>query len=514
VAAAIEAAYPDDSRYHQVLAGHYYVAGEALSEARYAILAAQEALKNGLFREAVFYLDRVLKLPIESEQKVIGMLSTAYFGLGDFQSSRAAAENGLRLLGVYIPRSDRALAIDLLREAVKQLLLRLLRGRWIFRRRHFDEAAIQKISTLLLHLGYIYEFECEKLFALCNTLKAINLVEIERIRSLRAVSYYFAAILYQARPLSALGMADRYVTLAEEALTRGQDHEHYGHALLVKAAYASMQGEWEAAMQTVTQARTFFSDRGAVRDVDNMLGLRVHCEFLMGEWDSCYSDATFVYESAQKRNDLQAALGSLMWMLSHWIRRGDREQMRVVMDQAPQYLQRSHSRSMVIWSGAMMGLAHYQLGNMDAARQAADPALKIVQRKSPISSWLHEPFSALAELYLNLWQDGDRGSRASAKIAYKALMNLGSVYRVSLPCAHIWQGRFHFLDGDLGRAAHCWQQALVMARQYRTPFYEGLAHHYLAHQPSDDPGEQQRHLETAKAIFERLSADGTWNPTP
>jgi tetratricopeptide (TPR) repeat protein len=212
-----------------------------------------------------------------------------------------------------------------------------------------------------------------------------------------------------------------------------------------------------------------------------------------------------VYESAQKRNDLQAALGSLMWMLSHWIRRGDREQMRAVMDQAPPYLQRSHSRSMVIWSGAMLGLAHYQLGNIDAARQAADPALKIVQRKSPISSWLHEPFSALAELYLNFWQDGDRGSRASAKIACKALMNLGSVYRVSLPCAHIWQGRFHFLDGDLRRAAHCWQQALVTARHYRTPFYEGLAYHYLAQQPFDDPDEQQRHLEAAKAIFERLS---------
>jgi eukaryotic-like serine/threonine-protein kinase len=511
IADAIETIHPSDSRYYQILAVHYNNAAMHSQEARYATLAGEDALKNGLFEEAVSYLKRMVELhmvlPVEASQKatVIRMLSTAYMGLGDFENSRKSAEEALRLLGVRMPKTDTELGIALFREVTKQLLYKFMRGRWMFRHRAFDSQKIQDISTLLLHLGYIYEFECEKIFALWNTLKAINLVEIENFVPLRAVAYYFAAILYQAKPLSSLHLADGYVARGEEALTQGQnDTQLYGHALLVKAAYGSMHGDWEVSMETISQARTFFAERGAVRDVDNMLGLEVHCEFLMGDWDHCYANAEFVYESAQKRNDTQAALGSLMWMLSYWIRRGQWDQARVVLAQAPELLRHSHSRSMIIWSGAMMGLAHYKLGDVQAARRTADPALKIVQAKAPISNWLHEPISALSELYLNLWHDGDAACRPLAKTACHALKNLSNVFRVSQPSASVWQGLYHFENGQHQLAEHFWKNALEHARTYRTPYYEGLAHYYLAHKLPDTS--HTGHSEAAVQLLNRLGA--------
>ncbi|HLA43860.1 MAG TPA: hypothetical protein VJZ27_10510, partial [Aggregatilineales bacterium] len=403
-------------------------------------------------------------------------------------------------------RTGMETGIDLLWEAGKQIVYRLI-GHRVFKRREFDPQSVQEISTHLLHLGYIYEFECEKWLALCNTLKAINLVEIDRMPTLEAVTYYFAAILTQAKPLSYLGLAQRYIERGEVALAAtGQNDLSYGHGLIVKAACASINGDWESAVHTVNRARTFFSEHGAVRDVDNALGLQVHCEFLMGEWDLCYESAAFVYQSARQRRDLQATLGAFMWMLSQWVRRGEWEQVRAMLDDASEHLAYPHSRSMIIWSGSVMGLAYCYLGEPELALKTAEPALKIVKMKAPISNWLHEPLSALAELYLILWQQGDVACRTSAKSACHALINMSSVFRVSQPCADVWQGLYCFLDKRHHHAGRYWRQALTKARQYRTPYYEALAHAYLAQLDSENSVEKQQHLTAAAQIFENTGA--------
>lgn len=510
VAEAIESVHPHVPHYYPILASHYKIARAFSREAQYAALAAEQAMSNGLFSEAVTFFERSLELyidfPIAPPQKaaLMSRLSVAYFNLGQLENSRLAAEQAVRLLGVAVPSAAWALGLRIVQEFTRQVWYRLP-GNFRFQHQISNIETLENISTLLLHLGYIYEFECKKFFALYNTLKAITLAEFHPTLSFRPVAYYFAAILYQAKPFSYFNLSPRYIALGDATINASKNTATYGHALLAKAVYATIQGQWDMTFHALAEARTCFNDLGSARDVDNILGIQVHSDFLTGDWESCYIHAAFVYDSAESRNDLQATMGSLMWRLSYCIRRGEWDQVQEILEKGHDLLRFPQSNSIMIWSGSLMGLASYYLGDREKAQQLAQSALTVIQAKSPVSNWLHEPFSALAELYLLLWQQGDRAYRQPAKRVCRALEEMSNIFCVSQPCAEIWLGRFAFLDGKPRQAQQRWQTALAKAQHYQTPYYEGLAHYFLA-QTESDTHEKEQHLKQALQIFDRLKA--------
>ena len=88
------------------------------------------------------------------------------------------------------------------------------------------------------------------------------------------------------------------------------------------------------------------------------------------------------------------------------------------------------------------------------------------------------------------------------------LRKAGRLYPTALSRAARLEGTGAWLNGKTARAQVLWQRALELARTWRMPTDEGLAHYELA-RTAEPGGTRELHLTRARHIFEHLGATGS-----
>jgi tetratricopeptide (TPR) repeat protein len=106
VAEAIERVYPNEPEQAGALAFHWAKAGDTEKEARYMLLAGQQALASGAYQKALSFLERALELEEQAEAadkpmpelaQLRRQLGETCYGLGDYARARELLYESLKL---------------------------------------------------------------------------------------------------------------------------------------------------------------------------------------------------------------------------------------------------------------------------------------------------------------------------------------------------------------------------------------------------------------------------------
>jgi tetratricopeptide (TPR) repeat protein len=103
IAIGFENAHPAETEYISILSYHYANAGNETKERHYAALAGEQALRNGLYRDAIEFLERALALASKSnlnnfekqQIKLRQRIGEARLGLGEYEQARQIYEQNL-----------------------------------------------------------------------------------------------------------------------------------------------------------------------------------------------------------------------------------------------------------------------------------------------------------------------------------------------------------------------------------------------------------------------------------
>src|SRR5206468_1928297 len=145
-------------------------------------------------------------------------------------------------------------------------------------------------------------------------------------------------------------------------------------------------------------------------------------------------------------------------------------------------------------------------GEQALALQAADKAARLIAGGSPMGYWTRNAYAGVAEVYLTLWEAGDREYARPARQACAALRKYARVFPIAEPPAGLHQGLAEWLDGRPSRARLAWQKSLAAAERLAMPLDQGRAHYEIGrHLPTHDAARRQ-HLERACALFEQIGA--------
>jgi hypothetical protein len=145
----------------------------------------------------------------------------------------------------------------------------------------------------------------------------------------------------------------------------------------------------------------------------------------------------------------------------------------------------------------------------------ANKVLDLASTISPTVYSLDVGFSAVAEVYFDLWEkalenpngllDANRFRQMSEK-ALKLLKGFRTIFPIGQPYLALYSGRRDWNMGKHQNAVKTWEKGLEAAKKYRLLYEEGLLRVRLASAFKNEPDEQQVHLHCAARIFETMGA--------
>ncbi|HUG33367.1 MAG TPA: hypothetical protein VMJ90_01255, partial [Anaerolineales bacterium] len=134
-------------------------------------------------------------------------------------------------------------------------------------------------------------------------------------------------------------------------------------------------------------------------------------------------------------------------------------------------------------TNAQLALAHHHLGHRDAALEVAGRVLALADRVSCTVYSLDIGFSAVAQVYFDLWEQALRtpdgtidqaAMKAGAKRAVKLLRRFAGTFPIGKPYALYFQGWYDSLTMKPLQALTAWRRGLEAARKYNLLYEEGL----------------------------------------
>jgi hypothetical protein len=119
---------------------------------------------------------------------------------------------------------------------------------------------------------------------------------------------------------------------------------------------------------------------------------------------------------------------------------------------------------------------------------------------------IFEGYACVAEVYLSLWEAGDRAAARLARQACAALRQYARAFPIALPRAWLWNGLGVYLSGHHRRGLAAWRKSLAAAERLAMPCEQGRAHYQIGrHLPPSDPA-REAHLTEARQIFANIGA--------
>jgi len=527
VAEGLETVYQD--RVEEIagqLAKHFSIVGNTQKTTQYLQLAGERALKQYAYREAIDHLSRALEPNLDGDPdggvadpaqlaRLHGQLGQAYRGAGDLAKCQEHLLGALALLDRPIPDTPGKLLMGLLGQLTRQILHRLQPKHFIARQASQGKREILlETARIYSLLGYIYYFANEIGLSIYTTLRNLNLAELAGPSPELAGAYGYMCLAIGLVPLH--GLAEAYSIRAFKVARSVNQRSNLVSVSIVTSAYKSGVGQWAAVREILEETRIICEQIGDYRQWGECLSLLASSAILAGDFSRGSELGNLLVDNARHQNNLLHQAWGLEWVSLNSLCKGQSIEAANLLEEALILLSDNAELSAEVEVYGMLALARLRLGQLQAARQAADMATeRIAQSLPPGSFSLLVGYAAVAEVYLRLWEETFNNAQPAteratlAKLARQACKNCQAykrVFPIGQPRAWLYQGQYDWLAGKQRKAHKAWRKSLEAAQRLAMPYEQGLTHYQIGrHLPADHTA-RQAHLSRAVELFTKLEA--------
>jgi tetratricopeptide (TPR) repeat protein len=485
------------------LAHHWRQADNLPRAMGYLALAGDQALRAGAYREAGGFLREALQIAegLSAEEGAPGpaerarwerQLGEAYHGIGLLNESRELLGRAAARLGYPAPDRLRAEIPGLGRELLRQAA-RALGG--AADGPPADSETLSEAARTYAMLARLAYYDSQLPAAIFAAVRSLNLAEQAGGSAELAGAYATAHLAAAALP----PLAAFYRRRAQET-ARLLGHLPTQAWVAEAQGLASVgRGDWRRAGGALNFALAIADSLGDQRrraECRAMLALR---DLYRGDFAAALGRCAELYAAGQLSGDVQVRTWGLIGQAESLLNMGDAARAAALLDDAAGLLAENlgSTRAEEIWAYALRARAALRGGEHELALALAGAAAGLVGRLPPAAIYALGGYSAIAEVFLELWSLGGApgvAARAGARRACAILGRFALIFPVARPAAQIWRGRYAWARGRRAEARWRWGRALSLARRLGMPYEQGRALLLLGR------------VDEAAAIFGRIGA--------
>ena len=510
VAGAIEKVHPDDPAQAALLAHHWREAGDISKETHYTALAGVYALSNGVYKDALPFLERALAqaeqagLPALRRAELESCLGETLDGLGQPHASIAHCERALAALGWHVPTTTFGYFLCIPGEILRQVGHRLMADVFGRSLKVTIEPAVveivEKSEWLINEQSYVLQRSIPVTY---HILRHINLAERGGDAGLPGQAAAFGLMAVLVGSIELYPIAEFYWRKSERALNQCRDYDSAAVVAQCKWAYGLMRGRWAWAdpRSEADQAKQW----GYNHRYSTLRAATGHTLYFQARWDEQQKLMADTLEFCRRQNDYQWSNVCLWHLAEVALRRGNHARAFSLLEECQAGLETLQDIPHLIGLHGMRAQIHAIRGDMDLARQSAVQALKMMSL--PLVGWALSGYAGMVEYVL--MQLEQRPSLHHRWEAFRVGLHMrlfAFVHDTGRPRLAVYNCWLAGLLGQRRQAKKIARNGIKLAQKMGMPYEEGLLHYHAGRfLPQTDPARRE-HLTQALAIFERLGA--------
>jgi len=441
-------------------------------------------------------------------------IGLAYYGLGSLPDCDHHVREALQLLDSPIPSSRIQFALGLVPQIVRQIFHRYFPARYIGSISNEQERQVAiEVARLYELMSRIYFYSNETLPIIYTVLRFLNETEKVGTSPELATAYSSLAVLVGFAQLH--NLAESYIERGISVAQTVNQPSNLITVSVVTSVYQIGVGKWDEVRTRVERAQTICEELGDYRQWGDCTVLLGECALISGDVQYAINIQRILLEDARRRrNPLQQGWG-LFGVASNSIRLGEEAKAIPMLEEALQILEEIPNLASSINTNGQLALASLRVDQVDKALALAGKVLVMAANLSPTVYSLDLGFSAVAEVYFELWekalQDPNGKSDADqykslAEKAIKLLRAFRNIFPIGQPYLEYYQGWHQWLTGKPQMAIKSWHKGLEAAKKFNMLYEEGLIHVKLGSSSKDIPEQQRQHFKRAVQIFEKMGA--------
>lgn len=481
VAAAVEAAHPDDPGQLAILAHLYTEAEDGARAAHFAERAGIQALREGAYHQAVSLFEGALahhtkelgEDALARRGELEALFTEAHYRLGDLEESRRHAESALALFGDPMPRSR----IEWARSVVREVTTRLVQTLRTESARAPSDHELTRIGRearlhSIVSESYLYALDAFKLGL--AVLRLANRCAAAGPSPLLARSHVALGIMLSTTPASRF--ADRLFRQGMEMVQQTGSRREKAWVVRTAAVFDISCARWETARARVEEAIVDASedgDRRLVEEGHSMLGMT---EFYQGRYPEGLARWTKAHELAVHSRNVQIQRWGLFGRGDQLVRLGRAQEARVLYDEALGL--EGIAVSEVVWGRGMRALARLREGALEVAREEAIEVMAQLDPKRACAYWTLHGCAAIAEVLVAAYASGRFQAAADRERVERALGHLRTlawVVPMAKASATLWGAAWQEARGKRTSARDGFARARALAEGTGLRYEAGLA---------------------------------------
>jgi len=404
-------------------------------------------------------------------------------------------------------------ALGIFPQVVRQAFHRYFPSRHIGSVKGQEREVAVEVAGLYELLSRNYFYSNETLPIVYTAIRFLNEAEKAGTSPELATAYSSMAILSGFMQLHKL--AETYV---ERSLAVSEEVNQPSCRItvnVVTSVYKISVGKWDEVRTRAAEAKAICEQLGDYRQWGDSTVLLAESALISGDIDYALTTQKLLLEDARRRRNPLQQMWALFGVAANWIREGGEAEAIPLLEEALQILAEIPNLASSINTNAQLALAHHRLGNQQKALDYASEVLNLAANLSPTVYSLDVGFSAVAEVYFDMWesalQSADRGVasdqlRLSAEKAIKLLSAFKRVFPIGQPYLAYYQGWHAWLIGKPDAALRSWNKGLEAAQKFNLLYEEGLIRLKLGSCLEGDLQLRRIHFERAIQIFEKMGA--------
>ncbi|MDP8936344.1 MAG: hypothetical protein M3O23_01145, partial [Actinomycetota bacterium] len=359
--------------------------------------------------------------------------------------------------------------------------------------------------------GYVrlvetYWFSNESVPMLYASLAGLNVAERAGPSPDLARAYAIICMASGSVPLHRL--ARIYSRRALETAEAVGQLEPLAYCTLMTSLYAVGVGQWERARTGLRRALDIFEELGDRRFsgyARALLGMTANAR---GDFDDGSRWFSELHAHAERHGNVQHQIWGLAGRAMGWLRKGRPDEALPLLQVGHTLVHEAPDPSEAVRVEGLLAVAHLRRGDHARAERAATAAWEAVAgQRSVAAIGLLQPYWALCDVSLALWERGEDSGAALTRRALRELRRYARLFPIGRPRALANRGVALWLGGRRRAAHRSWRAGLATAERLGMPYEVARAHYEIGrHLPESDPA-RRSHLEQAAQLFADLSAD-------
>ncbi|MCP4423053.1 MAG: AAA family ATPase [Chloroflexi bacterium] len=502
--------------FYTTLAYHWKRAGAATKAVDYVEKAAEQAMRDGAFREAVGLFCEAITLAgkqVSGDRRSLGaeeqggavshsptrsptplrrarwerQLGQAYYGLGKLTESRAHLQAALGLLNQTMPETNGRLFVGLLKQ-VGQLAWRRSFSRSATERDEGEREWLLEAATAHESLGQVFYYLNESLTVIYAAFRTLNLAELAGHSPQLAQGYANVGVVLGLIPLHRA--VERYNRRALAIAEKLEQLPTLAYVWLLSGLYQSGVGHWakgQAALERVTVLGQHLGDRLREGEGLNTLGL---LSYYQGRFELGLKQFDDVYKLAHQSENLLHEAWAFSGKAGIFLRQGRFDEAVELAESALALLRQTADLSEEARCNVTAAVGKLRMGDKDGAIEYVDAAVRLINESmsTPTTFFTLDAYAGIAEVYLWLWRESrEQGTaerkalRKAAKRAVWRLRGFARVFPFGQAGSWLYRGMWEWENGRHKRARRAWEKSVSLAQELNMPYEETLAQRQLDH---------------------------------